>query len=101
MKLRIAAACAVACLFSTSSAWSLDLLAGQRLYNLHCASCHGVTGIPITPETPNLALREGMAQPDMVLMQTLKVGKKAMPPYFGLLKDQDLLNILSYIRTMR
>lgn len=42
-----------------------------------------------------------MAQPDMVLMQTLKVGKKAMPPYFGLLKDQDLLNIISYIRTMR
>jgi cytochrome c6 len=101
MKLRNAIGFAVVGLFAASSSWALDLLAGQRLYNLHCASCHGVTGIPITPETPNLALREGMAQPDMVLMQTLKVGKKAMPPYFGLLKDQDLLNIISYIRTMR
>lgn len=101
MKLRIVMVFAVIALGSASSAWAVDLLAGQRLYNLHCASCHGVTGIPITPETPNLALREGMAQPDIVLMQTLKAGKKAMPPYFGLLKDQDLLNILSYIRTMR
>lgn len=101
MKLRIAVAVAVIGLGAACPVWALDLLAGQRLYNLHCASCHGVTGIPITPETPNLALREGMAQPDIVLMQTLKVGKKAMPPYFGLLKDQDLLNIISYIRTMR
>lgn len=101
MNFRMAAALVVTGFCAASSAWAVDLLAGQRLYNLHCASCHGVTGIPITPETPNLALREGMAQPDIVLMQTLKVGKKAMPPYFGLLKDQDLLNILSYIRTMR
>lgn len=101
MNLRVAVALAVIALGAASPVWALDLLAGQRLYNLHCASCHGVTGIPITPETPNLALREGMAQPDIVLMQTLKVGKKAMPPYFGLLKDQDLLNIISYIRTMR
>lgn len=101
MKSRLAVTFAAIALCPASSAWAVDMLAGQRLYNLHCASCHGVTGIPITPETPNLALREGMNQPDIVLMQTLKTGKKAMPPYFGLLKDQDLLNILSYIRTMR
>jgi cytochrome c6 len=101
MKSFIATGFALAGLLLASPVWAVDLLAGQRLYNVHCASCHGVTGIPVTPETPNLAMREGMAQPDMVLMQTLKVGKKAMPPYFGLLKDQDLLNIISYIRTMR
>lgn len=101
MKLLITTGLALASFLLASPVWAVDLLAGQRLYNVHCASCHGVTGIPVTPETPNLAMREGMAQPDMVLMQTLKVGKKAMPPYFGLLKDQDLLNIISYIRTMR
>lgn len=101
MKLLIAMGFALVGFFLASPVWAVDLLAGQRLYNVHCASCHGVTGIPVTPETPNLAMREGMAQPDMVLMQTLKVGKKAMPPYFGLLKDQDLLNVISYIRTMR
>jgi len=80
---------------------AIDLQRGQRLYNLHCASCHGITGIPVMPETPNLAMREGMNQPDFVLMQSLKMGKKTMPAYFGILNDQELLDILQFIRTLR
>ena len=101
MKRLMLTACVALGMATTSAVWAVDLLQGQRLYNRHCASCHGVTGIPITPDTPNLAMREGMSQPDLVLMQTLKVGKKAMPPYFGLLKDQQLLDIISYVRTIR
>jgi mono/diheme cytochrome c family protein len=97
--LRLAAA--VLLFTSASAAWSIDLARGQRLYNQHCASCHGITGIPVTPETPNLAMREGMNQPDFMLMQTLKMGKKAMPPYLGLLKDDELLDIIQYTRMMR
>jgi cytochrome c6 len=86
---------------SATAAWSIDLARGQRLYNQHCASCHGITGIPITPETPNLAMREGMNQPDFMIMQSLKMGKKAMPPYLGLLRDEELLDIIQYTRMMR
>lgn len=94
-------ATAILLVTSATSAWSIDFARGQRLYNQHCASCHGITGIPVMPETPNLAMREGMNQPDFMLMQTLKMGKKAMPPYLGLLKDEELLDIIQYTRMMR
>lgn len=84
-----------------SSASGVDLARGQRLYNLHCAACHGLTGIPVMPNTPNLSMREGMNQPDMVIMQSLKMGKKNKPPFFGRLNDQELLDIIQYTRIMR
>jgi mono/diheme cytochrome c family protein len=84
-----------------SSANAVDLARGQRLYNLNCASCHGITGIPVMPETPNLSMREGMSQPDVVIMQSLKMGKKNKPPFFGRLNDQELLDVIQYTRTMR
>lgn len=84
-----------------SSANAVDMARGQRLYNLHCASCHGITGIPVMPETPNLSMREGMSQPDVVIMQSLKMGKKNKPPFFGRLNDLELLDIIQYTRTMR
>lgn len=84
-----------------NQAMAIDLARGQRLYNLHCASCHGITGVPLMPDTPNLAMREGMNQPDFMLIQSLKMGKKTMPPYFGILNDQEMLDILQFIRTMR
>ena len=80
---------------------AVNLARGQQLYNLHCASCHGITGIPTMPETPNLAMREGMNQPDVVIMQSLKMGKKNKPPFFGRLKDDELLDVVQYVRTMR
>lgn len=84
-----------------SSAAAVDLARGQRLYNLHCAACHGITGIPVMPETPNLAMREGMTQPDVVIMQSLKMGKKNKPPFFGRLNDQELLDVIQYTRVLR
>lgn len=97
----IHAAAALALGAAAASASAIDLARGQRLYNLHCASCHGITGIPIMPETPNLAMRDGMNQPDVVIMQSLKMGKRNKPPFFGRLNDQELLDILQYVRTMR
>lgn len=85
----------------TFPAFAIDLVRGQQLYNLHCASCHGITGIPVMPGTPNLTMREGMSQPDVVIMQSIKMGKKTMPPFFGRLNDQELLDIIQYTRTLR
>lgn len=88
-------------LTAATSASAVDLVRGQRLYNLHCASCHGITGIPVMPDTPNLAMREGMNQPDVVIMQSLKMGKKNKPAFFGRLNDQELLDVIQYTRNMR
>lgn len=86
---------------ATTSSWSADVVKGKKLYELHCAVCHGITGIPVTPQTPNLAMREGMNKPDMMLLQSLKTPKGAKPSFFGILDDQKLLDIIQYIRVMR
>ena len=53
------------------------------------------------PETPNLSMREGMNQPDMVLIQSLKNGKRNKPPFLGRLNDQQLQDVIQYVRVMR
>lgn len=84
-----------------------DLARGQRLYNMHCASCHGVNGMPVVPNAPNFAMRERLAVPDVELSQTLmngmnmRTGRSHMPPYIGLLKEQEMMDVLQYIRLIR
>ena len=40
-------------------------------------------------------------QPDMALLATLKAGKNAMPGYFGILSDNEILDVIAYSRTLR
>jgi cytochrome c6 len=35
------------------------------------------------------------------LMQSIKSGKKNMPPFFGILQDPQILDVLAYVRTLR
>ena len=53
------------------------------------------------PDAPKFRLGERLEQPDMILMQSVKTGKKAMPPFFGVLQDVDILDVLAYVRTLR
>jgi mono/diheme cytochrome c family protein len=75
---------ALLALAGTLPAQAIDLGRGQRLFNLHCAVCHGVNGIAVVPNAPNFAMRERLDQPDFMLMQSFKVGKNTMPPFLGM-----------------
>lgn len=101
MKLFVALLAAIAALSLANPVLAADLMRGQRVYQAHCVSCHGPRGISFSPDTPSFAKGEGMTQPDMMLMQTVKSGKKAQPPFFGILSDQEILDSLGYIRTLR
>lgn len=85
----------------------LDIARGQRLYNMHCSSCHGMNGRSVTPNTPNLALREGMDKPDMELSQSLitgvnmRTGKNHNPPFTGVIKEHEMMEIIQYARIIR
>lgn len=78
-----------------------NLANGQRLYNMHCAACHGPRGEGVNPDAPKFRMGERLEQPDIVLMQSVKTGKKTMPPFFGILQDPQILDILGYVRTLR
>ena len=86
---------------------SIDLTRGQRLYNTHCVACHGANGMPTVPNAPNFMMRQGLDKPDFELRQTLltgtnmRTGKNHVPPYMGVIKDQEMLEVIQYIRIIR
>jgi cytochrome c6 len=96
----VLAAALLGCL-AVAPAWSANPAHGRDLYNLHCAGCHGQRGEGVARDAPRFRLGERLEKPDMVLMQTVKTGKKGCPPQFGVLKDNDILDILSYVRMLR
>ena len=85
----------------SSEALAADLVQGQRVYNMHCAVCHGMNGIPVIQQAPSFSAKERLMQPDMVLLQSVKMGKTLMPPFMGILKDDEILSALLYARNLR
>lgn len=77
-----------------------DIARGAQLYNLHCAGCHGGSGRSINPSAPNLIGGGKTMQPDMALVMRLKTGRNQCPPFLGVLKDQELLDLITYVRTL-
>ena len=87
-------------LFSLDS-HAANLMRGQQLFQMHCAACHGMRGEGVLPEAPKFQQGQRLDQPDMMLMQAVKTGKNKMPGFFGILKDQEILDVLGYVRTLR
>lgn len=83
------------------NAYAANIVQGQQLYQMHCAACHGARGEGVMPDAPKFRMGERLDQPDMVLMQSVKSGKKTMPPFFGILQDMQILDVLAYVRTLR
>jgi cytochrome c6 len=83
------------------TAQAVDLARGQRLYNQRCAVCHGMNGVPTVQPTPSFVTKEKLMQPDMVLLQRVQMGKGICPPFMGVLKNDEIMDVLQYARTMR
>ena len=73
---------------------------GKKLYENHCAGCHGETGKSLTPDTPNLSQGEGLEKSDFEIIETLKTGSKVMPAYAAILTDEELLDVVIHVRSL-
>jgi mono/diheme cytochrome c family protein len=84
--------------------------AGKKLYGQNCASCHGPKGLgdgevgkSLNPRPANIAssIKMPMAT-DGFLYWTIAEGgvplHTAMPPFKGVLKEDDVLKVILYIR---
>ncbi len=92
---------AAALLLGPSMVSAADLAKGHRVYQQHCSNCHGPRGLSVMAGVPNFAKGEGLRQPDMMLVQMVKTGRKGQPPFMGILADNDILDALAYSRTLR
>jgi cytochrome c6 len=78
-----------------------DIFKGQEIYMQNCQICHGPDGRPVVYPAPNFALGEGIIKPDMELLDTIRIGKGAMPAFRGIVRDIDILNVIGYLRTLQ
>lgn len=87
-------------LIFTATAKASDLNQGQQKYQQHCAQCHGIDGENRLPQAANFKRREGLRQSDRALFNRIRQGKNGCPAYAGILKDQEILNVVTYLRKL-
>ena len=82
--------------------------AGQVLYVKTCAACHGKTGLGDGPKAKSLKTSatdftkaESQNQTDGEHFYKTKTGRADMPKYEGKLSDDDIWNIVNYMRTLK
>lgn len=90
-----------------------DPKAGKAKYDSFCASCHGATGkgdgaaaAALNPKPGDFTDCKMMSsRSDKFLYKIIKEGGQAvnksplMPPWGGSLSDQDIANLVSYVRS--
>jgi mono/diheme cytochrome c family protein len=82
--------------------------AGMALYTKNCASCHGKTGLGdgvkarALKEFPgDFSKAEYQGQTDGDHFYKTKTGRGEMPKFEGKLTDDDILNVVHYMRTFK
>lgn len=88
-------------LTATPAVHAADVIKGAQLYRMHCAACHGASGLATMPNAPSFARGERLMQPDVALLGTIRTGRGPMPAFFGILNDRDLLDVVAFLRTLR
>jgi mono/diheme cytochrome c family protein len=80
---------------------------GRKVYNDHCAVCHGVVGdgVPLLSRAyggkpANLLASSTRQQPDGYLYGVVVLGKNAMPSYAPDLDESDRWSVVHYVRVL-
>ena len=83
------------------TSYAADPLQGAKSYQSNCINCHGANGAGEIPNVPDFSRGERLLQPDNILMETIKSGKGMMPAYRGIFTDDEIRDVIAYIRTLR
>lgn len=80
-------------------AFAGDPFAGSNIYVEHCVSCHGADGRGEIAGTPSFRGGALLTRSDSLLKDTVRSGKNLMPSFRGLLEEQQIDDVVTYIRT--
>jgi len=78
-----------------------DPVKGGKTYNQLCKKCHGASGKSTFPGVADFSRGEGLMVADDELLQKIKAGQGMMPAFRGILKDDDISDVITYLRKLR
>lgn len=84
-----------------SVADAADPGAGKAIYEQHCVRCHGEDGRGELGGAPDFSRGVSLMQPDADIARTLRGGLGGMPAYEGLLRQDELLDVIAYVRSLQ
>jgi len=73
----------------------------EKNYMTFCGGCHGFNGIAAYVESPSFALNERLEKSDQELFQNISRGIGGCPGWEDILPDQDLMDMIAFIRSFR
>ena len=74
---------------------------GGQLYSQHCSTCHGEDGRGTMPGVPDFTRGEGLFQANHMLARSIRDGKTVMPAFRGILTDNEINDLIAYLRMYR
>ena len=74
---------------------------GRKIFSAKCTPCHGADGAGLLPGMPSFVKGERMEKSDADLASSIKKGVNAMPSFGGSLSNDDIQNVISYIRALK
>ena len=82
------------------TAQAADVFNGKKIYLNHCESCHGPNGQGQITGAPNFTRGQTLMRSDLAIFESVRSGKNAMPAFWGVLEEQEILDVIAYIRTL-
>jgi mono/diheme cytochrome c family protein len=86
-------------MISVSAVNAADVFDGKEVYMRHCMGCHGSSGVGNMPGLPNFTRGDQMFKSNSELYDAIRDGSGIMPGFNGLLTDDEIENVIAYIRT--
>ncbi|WP_151448020.1 cytochrome c oxidase subunit II [Lacisediminimonas profundi] len=71
---------------------------GEKVYAANCVACHQASGKGVPPAFPPLDGAQLVVGPKQPQVEVILNGRKAMPPWKGVLSDTDIAAVSTYIR---
>ena len=86
-----------------------NVASGKKIYEQNCATCHGMSGkgdspiaASLNPKPRNFVeAKFKYGSDDASLHKTIANGKGVMPSWKAILKDKQIDDVISYIRTFK
>lgn len=76
-----------------------DPFAGSAIYAEYCVNCHGGDGAGEIAGTPSFRGGKLMMKSNFDLIDKVKNGKDLMPSFGGVLSEEQIDDVVTYIRT--